>query len=59
MQGRRDTTEYQLERFDGCCIPDVKWQPAPDRRPKRETAHSPPVLHLQGGSGRRRMPVQE
>ena len=59
IQGWRDTTESQLERFDGCCIPDVKWQRAPDRRPKRETAHSPPVLHHQGGNGRKRMPVQE
>ena len=59
IQGRRDTTESQLERFDGCCIPDVKWQWAPDRWPKRENAQSPSVLHQQGGCGRRRMPVQE
>ena len=59
LEVERDTTESQQERVDGCCIPDVKWQWAPDRRPKRENAQSPPVLHLQGGSGRRRMPVQE
>ena len=45
--------------FDGCCFPNVKWQWAPDRRPERENAQSPPVLYIQGGSGRRRMPVKE
>ena len=59
IRGLRDTTDSKLERFNGNCIPDVKWQWASDRGPKRENAQSPPVLHLQGGSGRRRMPVQE
>ena len=58
-RGQRDTTESRLERIDGCCIPDVKWQWPQDRRLKRENAQSPLILHLQGGSGRGRLPAPE
>ena len=54
---RRSTTDSWLERIDGCCIPDVKWQCVPNRRPKRENVQSPPALPLQDGSVRRRVPT--
>ena len=57
IRGRRSTTDSWLERIDGCCIPDVKWQCVPNRRPKRENVLSPPALPLQDGSGRRRVPT--
>ena len=57
IRRRRIATDSWLERIDGCCIPDVKWQCVPNRRPKRENVQSPPVLPLQDGSGRRRVPT--
>ena len=57
IRGRRSATDSWLERIDGCYIPDVKWQCVPNRRPKWENVQSPPVLPLQDGSGRRRVPT--
>ena len=57
IRGWRIATDSWLERIDGCYIPDVKWQCVPNRRPKRENVQSPPVLPLQDGSGRRRVPT--
>ena len=59
IRSRKIATDSWLERIDGCCIPDVKWQCVPNRRPKRENVQSPLVPPLQGGSDGRRVPTPQ